>query len=251
MSPRCSRAAAVCILSAVCAGVVVPAAGGPQALAAVSPLKLAQQALKLARTADKQSREALALIRVTPPETGLPGEPGFSGPPGTPGASGQPGPPGASGEPGEPGASLFATDLPPGTVITGAWGGQFATRENDPALRLMYSLPMPATSPLGEQDVEFGATVTQAADRRAVCNGSVAAPSAPPGMLCVYLAPGAFNVRLRARAVNEDVPAHPANTQGFAIQITPAVCAAAGCTAAYETLRAEGTWAYTSPGAAG
>jgi hypothetical protein len=88
-----ATAVAVVLLTAV------PALGGPNALtSAASPLKIAKNALKVAKAADKRSRTALAQAKV----------PGPAGPAGVAGPVGATGPAGAAGAPG-PTASASAT----------------------------------------------------------------------------------------------------------------------------------------------
>lgn len=71
--------------------VVVPAFGGPHALAAASPTSLAKKALRLAKSADKNSKEALKQARRVSAKGGP------AGPQGIQGAPGQQGPAGPSG----------------------------------------------------------------------------------------------------------------------------------------------------------
>ena len=89
--------------------------------------------------------------------------------------------------------------------------------------------------------MQFGAgTAGPVGDADPACTGSVAAPTAPAGMVCIYSSDGARDnstltgFKLSAAQANTDADAY-----GFSVRIvnvnTPG------------TMRAEGTWAYTAP----
>jgi collagen triple helix repeat protein len=157
---------------------------------------------------------------------GAPGAKGDKGDTGAAGANGTNGTNGTPGAPGTPGTSVtntavpttsatcnhqggaefkvgagtpttacngetgFTETLPSGKTETGTWNADFVgvTVETDPPLSIAtFSFPIPLAS-TGEasffnqqetEEEEFGTSE---------CAGSVAAPSAPPGRLCVYTA---------------------------------------------------------------
>ncbi len=158
---------------------------------------------------------------------------GKRGPQGPPGEQGPPGPSGLSGG-----------TIPSGTTVTGGWGGRYiaalaGTQTN--SYLLTYSFPLPAPVRLTDAQVQFGAgTASPVGDADPACSGSVAAPTAPAGMVCIYSNDGARDnstltgFKLSAAQANTDADAH-----GFTVRMinvnTPG------------TMRAEGTWAYTAP----
>lgn len=166
----------------------------------------------------------------------LKGKRGPQGPPGEQGDPGEQGPPGLSG--------LSGGTIPSGTTVTGGWGGRYiaalaGTQTN--SYLLTYSFPLPAPVRLTDAQVQFGAgTASPVGDADPACSGSVAAPTAPAGMVCIYSNDGARDnstltgFKLSAAQANTDADAH-----GFTVRMinvnTPG------------TMRAEGTWAYTAP----
>ena len=166
----------------------------------------------------------------------LKGKRGPQGPPGEQGDPGEQGPPGLSG--------LSGGTIPSGTTVTGGWGGRYiaalaGTQTN--SYLLTYSFPLPAPVRLTDSQVQFGAgTASPVGDADPACSGSVAAPTAPAGMVCIYSNDGARDnstltgFKLSAAQANTDADAH-----GFTVRMinvnTPG------------TMRAEGTWAYTAP----
>ena len=158
---------------------------------------------------------------------------GKRGPQGPPGEQGPPGPSGLSGG-----------TIPSGTTVTGGWGGRYiaalaGTQTN--SYLLTYSFPLPAPVRLTDSQVQFGAgTASPVGDADPACSGSVAAPTAPAGMVCIYSQDSARDnstltgFKLSAAQANTDADAH-----GFTVRMinvnTPG------------TMRAEGTWAYTAP----
>jgi len=119
-------------LTALLAGTVSPAMGGPTATgAAAGALKTAKRALGLAKRADRRSKLALKRARVPGP-AGPPGEPGprgsegFDGLDGARGPKGATGAQGAAGQPGAPGptasrsvASDTAVDISSTATVIG------------------------------------------------------------------------------------------------------------------------------------
>ena len=117
---------------------VVPAAGGPNAVSAVSALKIAKKALKKANAADRRSKEALSEAQAPGPA----GAPGPQGPAGVQGGSGSPAfgsvtyLDGLGGVTGTTGYAIDVVGCPPGKAPT---GGSFSPADselggNDPGL---------------------------------------------------------------------------------------------------------------------
>jgi hypothetical protein len=124
----------------------------------------------------------------------VPGKRGPRGPRGARGPAGPIGPAGPSGP-----AGISATDpLPSGKTVHGVIGfGDLATAGNQHR-DIDQQLPVPATAPLKDADVYIsfngftssGGITPTTADGNAGCTGSVTAPTAPAGKVCVYVAAG-------------------------------------------------------------
>jgi hypothetical protein len=85
------------------------------------------------------------------------------------------------------------------------------------------------------------AQIARDEDESAACAGTFLAPTAPPGMLCVYVRDAAaINVAAGSLAVfTLETGGSPANVYGFAWFFKAAATASG--------MRADGTWAYTAP----
>lgn len=217
------------------------ALGGPAHGEASSASKLATRALRaLAATvrADRLSRDALASAAVA----GVPGVPGAEGPPGPDGPTGAVGDPG---ERGDRGPSMFGATIPPGVTVTGVWGGSLPRAGTD-TLRLTVAFPAAAPAPLADADVGFAPHPRAGDPLPNQCGGTVAAPTARPGSVCLYIAPTGGSGNLQA-AVGSALAADPnaaQNALGFAIELTPTI---QDPDPPLDTVRATGTWAYTAP----
>ena len=194
---------------------------------------------------------------------GAQGAQGLKGETGTAGASvtGKEGPGGKEGKEGPqgpPGTTGFTKTLPSGETETGTWAVALGTGEGtvvDP-----ISFPIPLEKALGATEVHFvthkvwageigsgveelceglaGAALTACEAPykaiEAVCPGTVAAPKAPPGSLCVYeniSLEATFNAILVASGLSVG-----ADTAGFLLQYQ---------VVAGELKKAWGTWAVT------
>jgi hypothetical protein len=140
-----------------------------------------------------------------------------------------------------------ATVLGPGRTVTGAVGGTFTATAANQAFSAAASIFPAAPRPIAPAQ----AGIDESTAENPVCTGSLAAPTAPPGFLCVYLntdqavnvaqdcSPGPFPHCATGQAVlrvGYD-PIYSAQ-HGFAVRWTSA---AAGTTTVY------GVWAYTAP----
>jgi hypothetical protein len=90
--------------------------------------------------------------------------------------------------------------VPDGKTIRGAIGGDFHVYSDaSDDFGVAGSLPIPASSPLGDDDVHIvvstwssgnGQTQPTTTDTNAGCDGTLDAPTAPPGDVCIYIAGG-------------------------------------------------------------
>jgi hypothetical protein len=118
---------------------------------------------------------------------GAKGETGPAGAKGEKGATGAAGAKGATGATGASGATGFTETLPPGKTETGTWNVTVfgATTESAPGELGSISFPIPLAS--GGKSFVFTEEQTEEGEFGASgCAGSVAVPTAPPGVLCVY-----------------------------------------------------------------
>jgi len=74
--------------------------------------------------------------------------------------------------------------IPSGKTVVGL--AKSSGRSGATAANIATYLVLPADAPLGIQEVGFGAN-TAGADPDPRCTGSTYAPSAPPGLFCIYL----------------------------------------------------------------
>jgi hypothetical protein len=153
------------------------------------------------------------------------GPAGPAGPPGPTGAAGK------DGQPGAPGRSALEP-LRSGETIRGVVGAveHVDTGNGVTGFGVMETFPIPAPQPVPSANVAVDGTNSDVTNR---CTGTVEAPTAPPGVVCVY----------RQSSTNaEDLEAFPspgaASRFGFEIQWgAPDV--------GQTSIRA--TWAYQAP----
>lgn len=120
---------------------------------------------------------------------GAKGETGAQGPAGP---KGEPGPKGEKGATGTPGTTGFTETLPSGKTLKGEWGLAMATPEKVlfevPIDAVSFDIPLkeaPTVHYINQQQKELTATGEQTST---ACLGTVEAPTATPGSLCVYAA---------------------------------------------------------------
>lgn len=192
--------------------------------------------------ADVRNR-SLGAVELTPAAVrslrGLRGAPGVAGATGPAGAQGAAGAAGQAGAQGPPGAAIFDGPVPAGKTVTGTWGANIGEVQAKQGIGFFEALPVRAPAPLAIG--VKGAGIARDVDESAACAGTVLAPTAPPGMLCVYVRDAsAVNVApIRLPSSRWRGGASPANVYGFAWFFNAAVNASG--------MRAEGTWAYTAP----
>jgi Collagen triple helix repeat (20 copies) len=113
------------------------------------------------------------------------GSKGDTGAPGTSGSNGSNGAPGAQGAPGANGLTGFTATLPPGETETGVWGvpNDHPAPESLSFVQISFPIPLAQEGEailLNELETEGSATNADG------CTGTVKAPIAPPGKLCIY-----------------------------------------------------------------
>jgi hypothetical protein len=180
----------------------------------------------------------------------LRGPRGPRGPQGAPGARGATGATGASGATGATGAtgvagtSVFAGSIPSGTTVMGAWGGRYIAPQTafNNSYLISYSLPVKAPAPLSDAQVNTASNAA-AGDPDATCTGSVDAPTAPAGKVCIYIGSVNNAIVTGFSLVNPGSgTTQPADDYGFIVRIIDN-----GTVGPTATTSAEGTWAYTAP----
>jgi hypothetical protein len=176
---------------------------------------------------------------------GIVGATGPAGPPGPKGDTGAAGPPGPSGPAGPAGASAL-NPVPPGKTIRGAVGGDYEAQAALQDWGLDMTLPVPAANDLADGDVtvnidsctpDTGQVCPTTSDiaENPGCDGTPDAPTAPEGVLCIYVS-GADNAEnVRGDSVLFDGGASP---YGFKLL--------------WDTVHngdtfVDATWAYTAP----
>jgi hypothetical protein len=124
---------------------------------------------------------------------GIAGAQGPSGPKGETGAAGAKGEPGAKGETGAPGQTGFTATLPAGKSERGVWAATGQTVPTDGLAVLQAAISF--TIPLKEESsAHFIPPETKETEDPKGCTGTVYAPGAEPGNLCVFTSNGAENV---------------------------------------------------------
>ena len=171
---------------------------------------------------------------------------GATGPQGPQGVSGPKGDPGAKGDQGNPGTSALGP-LPSGrTLVGGGLLSQTATAAGL-TIRNYENFPVHLAQPISEvnpRQMFFGTNTDIAASNYASgeqnprCDGSPAAPTAPAGLLCVYVGDASNLSALSVRAGYVGIGDTVANDDGFYIF---------GTSAATGDTLVRYTWAYTAP----
>lgn len=139
---------------------------------------------------------------------------------------------------------LPATPDPSPTTLTGTWGGRLPNPNeiSTPSYLLTVTLPTPALVALANADVNFAADADLVtSDDDSACIGSVDAPTAPPGKVCLYVDRhdvqdlSGFSLSISEEGIDMD-------RFGFLVRVI-------GDPEGNEMLTAVGTWAYTPPSA--
>jgi hypothetical protein len=162
-------------------------------------------------------------------------------------------------------ATAAGATIAPGKTMKGVWGGRFTTPYNssnrEEADRnshvLFVSFPAPVPEPLAADEVNFKSAGAKTADPDAGCNGTLSAPSAPPGKVCVYLNTSRdenlFSVEgkhISDPTLFADLlgPGGVPNSLGFTVAIRVIQDPCLLCPPP-QNVQAQGTWAYTAPSA--
>lgn len=169
------------------------------------------------------------------------------GPQGPQGAQGPTGPTGPTGR------SAFDGPIPSGKTVKGVWGNEDWTTVATQFSTHWESFAVPASAPLDLDHTKFGVNGTNGtlsplvkglvpdAWESGSCTGTFHNPTAPPGMLCMYLRDtfGPLNVLANSLTVwPPENTTHEVNQLGFTWQYRANVAA--------TTNRIEGSWAYTA-----
>jgi hypothetical protein len=119
---------------------------------------------------------------------GRTGPAGAAGPSGAMGLAGAPGPSGPAGTAGSRGLSAWDT-IPSGTTVTGQFAWSHGVSGTTSTQFSSIDLPGITPEPLDAGNVRFkpwsGVVAPYSADER--CAGNVGAPTAPAGMVCLYM----------------------------------------------------------------
>ncbi|MDX6603377.1 MAG: hypothetical protein QOF13_2579 [Solirubrobacterales bacterium] len=172
---------------------------------------------------------------------GAAGAVGPTGPTGLQGNKGTTGATGPTGATGATGLSGFTETLPPGKTETGTWGGSFS-EQSSVEKQIPISFPIPLAAP-GEafflNQEETDEVEINEEPGEGGCAGTVAKPTAPPGVLCVYTAEESdgFNA-FGFTFFNEEEGFLPSGT---ILRISPVNPAAPA------NFTRNGTWAVTAP----
>jgi len=160
---------------------VVALAGTAVAAKSVFTKKQEKQIIKIAKQyAGKNGKD------------GATGPAGSQGPAGAKGDTGAPGPEGPQGEPGENGSPWTAGGtLPSGESLSGHWGTGLSSGVALTAIS--FGLPLKAKPT---------AVVVPSGGEEEGCPGSVTAPAADPGTLCVYVKEGNGSVFVESELVD-------------------------------------------------
>src|SRR4051794_10837155 len=202
-----------------------PGGGGPRQLRknAVNSTKVKDRTLKAADFS-RSTRSKL---------TGRRGAKGAQGTPGTPGARGETGPTGPAG------ATLIGSPVPSGKTIQGVWGGQYTpgSGAGNDSFVLSTSFPAPLPQPITDATAQLStnsfagglsptiAAAAMDADEDPDCSGTLAAPTAPAGKLCLYVRDSRIsNVKDGTLHVqgpaSDDAPGEAARKLGFEVSFT-------------------------------
>jgi hypothetical protein len=140
--------------------------------------------------------------------------------------------PGPVGPQGERGFSAWDV-IPSGTTVTGNVHWDMHETSAGAIYQMSVDIPAVAPQPLTDDTVNFAPDAEAATiDDDATCTGSVAAPTAPPGKVCLYLSGVGGLSLLKGR------PGVPLADRGFELLWT-----AAGTGDMFVTA----SWAYTAP----
>src|SRR4051794_8430382 len=218
----------------------------------VGPKQLKKNAVSSSKVKDKSLTVSDFSHKTRSKLTGARGPQGAQG---LPGAPGTPGSTGSTGPTGPAGATLIGSPVPPGKTIEGVWGGEYPAHMTASDFVLTTSFPAPAPVPITDATAQLStnsfvggpspavAAAATDADEDPECSGTLAAPSAPAGKLCLYVRDARLsNVKDGTLHVqgpaSDDDPGAAARKLGFEVSFTSAATA---------TVRVEGVWAYTAP----
>jgi hypothetical protein len=162
---------------------------------------------------------------------------GIEGPPGAKGEEGE------EGEPGENGQTGFTETLPSGQTETGTWISPPIVEVSELYSQVAISFSIPTTEPV--ENWEYVNREVQEAHSSATCPGSVEAPKAAGGFLCIYQ--GATENPTETEELRVSAVRHPGRfTLGAGVAGAVLYVAYEGPSSP-EVTRISGTWAVTAP----
>jgi hypothetical protein len=145
----------ISVAALLCASMLAPAFGAPQATSAASLAKKLASTLRIAKRADRNAKRAIAGLQVE-------GKRGPAGPPGATGANGTNGTNGAKGDKGEPATRLWAVLDSGGSLVRGS-GVAAVGKLSAPAgsYEVIFNRDVTACSYQATQSVLQGETLVQ------------------------------------------------------------------------------------------
>ncbi len=183
------------------------------------------------------------------------GAQGPQGPQGPEGKEGKQGEPGKEGKAGTNGTTGFTETLPPGKTETGTWSYGIASTSSAAVIPISFTIPLSAKLtetqvhyinsfkkevifPEPTKGLIFGG-ISETEQSSTQCSGTVEAPTAEPGNLCVYTGENSGVKLLRFAFQN---PAHQ-----FPSTVETGTTGTAMWMSTDENGDAFGTWAVTAP----
>jgi Tfp pilus assembly protein FimT len=145
----------ISVAALLCASMLAPAFGAPQATSAASLAKKLASTLRIAKRADRNAKRAIKGLQVD-------GKRGPAGPPGATGAAGAAGANGAKGDKGEPATRLWAVLNADGSLVRGS-GVAATSKLGAPAgsYEVLFSRDVTTCSYQATQSVIQGETLVQ------------------------------------------------------------------------------------------
>ena len=143
---------------------------------------------------------------------------------------------------------MFASTIPSGTTVTGAWGGRFIA-PNKPTTNsylLTTSFPVPAPVALDDAHVNtapYTPNPVVSLDGDPSCTGTADDPTAPAGKVGIYIS-DTSNATVEGFSLADPGggTSEAADRYGFIVRVLDG-----GGTGDTASTSAYGTWAYTAP----
>jgi hypothetical protein len=152
-SRRTTLTVLIGVAALLCASMLAPAFGAPEATSAASLAKKLARTLKIAKRADRNAKRAIAGLQVE-------GKQGPVGPPGATGAAGQPGAAGAKGDKGDPATRLWVVVTANGTPVRGS-GAISSAKTATGRYEVVFNRDVTACSDQATMSISPGEVVAQ------------------------------------------------------------------------------------------